>query len=207
MCIRRQYNNLTTIAQQNAAGSVKKKKKRTPVAPNVGYQVALSLSLPPLAHTRAGTNTHTQSNVFRLYPGQNRPTQIQHRLSAHNLSTSLRFCPPPSPLFLFLIPLRFVTFSFLVLSLFKCQLHSTFIQICVARICLDIARQYINIYNLIYNIHTQFYILIKLNMCVISFAGCASPLRVKVSSSCDFQWIYRVLLCVSEGLGILPQIC
>lgn len=184
--------------------ALKKRRKERLWRPTwVTRQPSPSLSL--LSHTHVPA--HTQSNVFRLYPGQNRPTQIQHRLSAHNLSTSLRFCPTPSPLFLFLMPLRFVTFSFLVLSLFKCQLHSTFIQICVARICLDIARQYINIYNLIYNIHTQFYILIKLNMCVISFAGCASPLRVKVSSSCDFQWIYRVLLCVSEGLGILPQIC
>lgn len=173
------------------------------MAPTVGYQVAFSLSHS--THTCRHRHTHTHKAMSFVYILAKTGLPRARVASVPTIWVRLSgLVLPLVPFFLFLMPLRFVTFSFLVLSLFKCQLHSTFIQICVARICLDIARQYT---PYILYIYIQFYILIKLNMCVISLAGCASPLRVKVSSSCDFQWIYRVLLCVSEGLGILPQIC
>lgn len=117
---------------------------------------------PPFAHTCHITHTHTNtqtykhtqrtaSNVFRLYPGQSWPTRTGNRLSAHNLSSFLSPSPhPPASPSPCSIWFRYV--FVLVLSLFKCQLHSTFIQICVARICLDIARHFI-----IHNKHTHRY--------------------------------------------------
>lgn len=110
------------------------------------------------AHTRAGTDTHTHTKQclsFISWPKQAYPEPESPQCPQFEY-VSLTFVLPLVPFFLFLMPLRFVTFSFLVLSLFKCQLHSTFIQICVARICLDIARQYtpyilyIYIYSFIY---------------------------------------------------------
>lgn len=99
----------------------------------------------PFAHTCHCTHTH-----IHKYTNSHR---VRHRMSSvcilakpgrpeqrtASMPTicvrSLYLAPSPLPHAPYSIWFRYV--FVLVLSLFKCQLHSTFIQICVARKCLD----------------------------------------------------------------------
>lgn len=105
----------------------------------------------PFAHTCHCTHTHTNIQNRTEYGIECLPFVSWPNLADPNRE------PPQCPQFVFvpnppftLPPLPHAPYSIwfryvfvLVLSLFKCQLHSTFIQICVARKCLDIARHFI----------------------------------------------------------------
>lgn len=100
LCVRRQYNNLTTIAQQNAAGSFKK--RRTPVASNVGYQVYPS---PTHTHVSVHTHTHTENAMSSVY--------IQARAGLHSEPPQCpQFGVRFSVFFQSRIPFRFVSLRF-----------------------------------------------------------------------------------------------
>lgn len=104
----------------------------------------------PPSHTRATAHiqTHTEYGIECL------PFVSWPELADPNWEPpqcpQFEFVPRPFPSSPAPCSIWFRYVFVLVLSLFKCQLHSTFIQICVARICLDIARHFI-----IHNKHTQ----------------------------------------------------